>query len=426
MYIFKLLLLFLILFNFPIVYVWNSVFLSVFVSTACYIIRRRSIPLSYFYSSYCVRILTGLALIAAYSYALPLLYYTYDMGVYKVFFVQLYMLVALIYALPIIFEKVEGNSFEYTMVLIIYVFVLQGVISVVSFVFTPVSDFLLSLKDEVTLDRMEHVTFRFYSLCGNSFFDLPAGFGLAIILFFRIQFIKGQRYFTGLTKYAVFIVLLVGSCFTGRTSFVGVVLGVVTALLMSQDLVVKSVRAMRGLLICAAILLLVFLFLGESRQRTLTEDVLPFAFEFLYNYQDKRGLTTESSDILKDMYFPLEYETLLKGDGKYMVGATEFYKRTDAGYMRQVLFGGIPFLLFLAVYQFLFFITPFRLAYRVERNDLMLWAVLFVYIFILNYKGDALGRMQLYQALILLLGASYVRQYDDSITQLTPNYLWRK
>jgi hypothetical protein len=330
------------------------------------------------------------------------------------------MLFALVYALPIFFKNVKDDFFEYIMVLVIYIFVIQGVISLISFVYEPVGDFLISLHNEGTVDRLSHVAFRFYCLSGNSFFDLPAGFGLSIMLFIRLQFIEGKDYFPGIRKYLIFVILLIGCSFIGRTSFVGVALSLAMGIFMVQDVAVKLRRIIVGLLGSSIILLIMFFLLKPAQQQMVQNNVLPFAFEFFYRYQEGDGLRTASSDSLEDMYFPVSQETLWKGDGYffapggYAVGG--YYKGTDAGYMRQVLFGGIPYILLLILYQLLFFLKPMRLAsYQMKitnRNDLLLWLTFLGYIFVLNYKGDALGRMQLYQVLILLLGTAYIKQYD--------------
>ncbi|MDR1122272.1 MAG: hypothetical protein LBM08_15360 [Dysgonamonadaceae bacterium] len=416
MYIFKVVILFLIAFNFPIPLLRNSVILSALLCTAYYLLMRKGrVPCDQFFSRYILIILTALVALTVYGYLYPVLRYTYDMGVFRTFGVQLYMLLVLLYAFPVLFEDVNDRHFEYAMVLVIHIFAVQGLISLSGFLFRPVGDFLSSLRPKAMVGALEEAPFRFYCLSGNSFFDLPAGFGLSIILYFRVLFLQGQDYFRGIWKLIVFFLLFVGCVFIGRTSFVGVALALLLVLLMSTDAVVKFKRTIRGL---AAVSLFVYIFLftiGSGQRKYLEENVLPFAFEFLYNYDKTKRFSTASSDALETMYYPLSEKTLMQGDAKYQ-SKLAFYGDTDAGYMRNLLFGGIPYLLMLVVYQSLFFFTPLRLGYRrlvhEDRNDFLCLLILFVYIFILNYKGDALGRMQMYEVLSLLLGYSFVKNTE--------------
>jgi hypothetical protein len=392
--------------------------LSIGLCTVYYFISKGSISYGYFLLSYVVLIFTGLLLISGYSYFLPIFFNTYDMGLFKGFFVQAYMFIAMVYAFPLFLKDVKNNFFEYIIVLIIHIFVVQGVISVISFIYEPAANFLISFqKNENLVENLSSAgaSFRFYSLSGNIFFDLPATYGLVIILFFRLQF-KNKNYFPGFRKYLIFAVLLVGCSFSGRTSFVGMGIALAMSLFMDQNIGAKLKRLFIGLSCCSVLFLVVFFLLQPSKRQILQDDVFPFAFEFFYNFQEGKGLTTASSDALKHMYFPVSPETFWLGDGRFYNEGGGFYKGTDAGYMRQLLFGGIPYIIFLILYQLLFFIKPIRLAFSrskiTNRNDLFLWLAMFAYIFILNHKGDALGRMQIYEALILLLGFAYVEQYD--------------
>jgi hypothetical protein len=351
--------------------------------------RKGRIPCDQFFSKYNFIILTVLVALTVYAYVYPILRYTYDMGVFRTFGVQLYMLVILLYALPVLFEDVNERHFEYAMVLVIHIFAFQGLISLSGFLFHPIGDFLSSLRPESMIGTLEEAPFRFYCLSGNSFFDLPAGFGLSIILFFRILFIQEQNYFRGIWKLIVFFLLFVGCTFIGRTSFVGFSLALLLVLLMSSEPAVKLMQGIRSL---AAISLFVYLFLftiGSGQRKYLEDHIFPFAFEFFYNYNETKRLSTASSDALETMYYPLSDQTLKEGDAKYQSGDV-FYGHTDAGYMRNLLFGGIPYLLMLVIYQSLFFFSPLRLGYHrlihEDRNDFLCFLILFVYIFILNYK----------------------------------------
>ncbi|MDC5608060.1 hypothetical protein OIN69_17215, partial [Acinetobacter baumannii] len=81
---------------------------------------------------------------------------------------------------------------------------------------------------------------------------------------------------------------------------------------------------------------------------------------------------------LKSMfYFPSEF-TLLWGDGKYEAPNGAYYGNTDVGYMRNILFGGVGFLLLLLA-------NFFSIFSNVKFNFLIL-GVIFISL-LLHFKG---------------------------------------
>src|SRR5690606_38149554 len=90
-------------------------------------------------------------------------------------------------------------------------------------------------------------------------------------------------------------------------------------------------------------------------QSLVTGTLLPFAFEFLYSYFDEGTLTTVSTDMLSEMYFTIDWQTFIFGDGKYINPDGSYYLYTDAGYMRNILFYGIFGTMVLFAYHLLFF-----------------------------------------------------------------------
>lgn len=95
-----------------------------------------------------------------------------------------------------------------------------------------------------------------------------------------------------------------------------------------------------------------------------------------------------SADILIErMYFPLDTETLMHGDGKYTT--TEgYYMNTDAGFMRILLFGGIPMMLL--VYG-AFLCLSYSAYIRLKKTQNILKKTvlpLVIAFFISEYKGD--------------------------------------
>ena len=91
--------------------------------------------------------------------------------------------------------------------------------------------------------------------------------------------------------------------------------------------------------------------------------------------------------LIERMYFPIDDETLMHGDGKYTT--TEgYYMHTDAGFMRILLFGGIPMMVL--VYG-AFLCLSYSAYIRLKKMQNVLKRIvlpLVIAFFISEYKGD--------------------------------------
>lgn len=419
----KIVILFLIIFNFRIPVLYNSTVLCVILTSLYYIFIRKSIPFNYFFHRYNVRVLIGLVLICIVCLLVTFLHNEYEYTLFKVLTLQLFMLCSLIFALPLLIdENNESTSFEQISVIVCYVFAVQGFIQLLGFLIPPFGDFLISMKpigiQDAVLDSAFDVKFRGYALTGSPFFELPAGFGVAFILFFRILLTPDQKMITGYKKFVVFFLLLLGSILSGRTAYIGLLMGIIMSLFFLKNPIGLLLKFIWQAGIFVLLLIFVYTFLLRPSQKHIFENyVMPFAFEFFYTYESTGEFKTGSTDVMIEQhYFKLPIETLMHGDGRYLGVDGFYYKNTDAGYMRSVLYGGIPFLLCLIIYQSLYFLRPIFMARsggtRDDKMDLYCLLTLFLHLFILEYKGDAIGTQNIMEVLLLFIGTGYmVRHY---------------
>jgi hypothetical protein len=333
------------------------------------------------------------------------------------------MLCSLIYILPILIEEKESCAFEEAIVLICCIFALQGFIHFSGYLIPSFGEFILSLKPEAFRIALEDPTkninhFRGYSLSGSVYFELPSAYGVAFILFVRLQLMEGQKYLTGYRSYIVFLLFIAGIMLSGRVGFVGIGVGAIFYFLFTKNPVAFLVRIVRNLIIFSPFLLIIwFLILSPSQRADFENNVFPYAFEFFYRFAETREIGTWSSDVtFKAFYFPLRDDTLLWGHGTDNIyGLLDTYTFTDAGYMRSLMFGGIPFLACLLIYQFLYFSKPIKVASlyqnRESRLDLYCFVFLYIYILILHIKDYALGSQHLTEVLFLYVGISYLIRY---------------
>ena len=418
---FKVVVFFLIIFNFRLPTFYNSVVIAVIVTSLYYVFIRKSIPFSSFFFRYNVLILVSTVIMT-----LVVSFFTIAHGEFSVLYmkrclVQLSMLLALVYAFPLLIEGNEKTAYEEAALILCYSFTLQGAIHLTGFLIPSVGDFLFKMKPEtvqaVFNDPIKNIDrFRAYALTGSLFFELPAAYGVACVMFFRILLIEGQKYITAYKAYVIFFLLIIGISLSGRTGFVGLFMGLAWFLYFSYNRLGTILKTVVRVSVGYVVLMSIFyLFLSPKQQSSFLNDLFPFAFEMYYNYTEKGQLRTASTDVtLQLFYYPLGDQTLMWGHG---VPSREqyFYRHTDAGYMNALIFGGIPYLLILLVYQALYFIRPSVVAYkrntRDDTIDLFCFILLYIYILILEYKDTALGTQHITETIFLFLGSSYLIKY---------------
>ena len=194
-----------------------------------------------------------------------------------------------------------------------------------------------------------------------------------------------------------YFIIVGGVLVSGRTGLLGVFLSVCLMAYHSLDWSSNSVLLSKNFLrssyfylfILAFLAFSYFFFLDETIRLYLEEFVFPYAFELFINLFETGSAATRSTDNLSTMYFPIEWDTFFWGDGYYNnpYGAG-FYRETDAGYMRQVLFYGV----FGSLLLYLFYIALAGkiLNHRLKRDYRIIFLSLILYLFIVQYKGDIL------------------------------------
>jgi len=418
---FKVIILFMIVFNLRLPYVYNSVVLADFLVGFYYLFMRKSVPLNYFYFRYNAVILIATLIMAFINLSFTVLHGEFYIQMLKRLILQFFMLSSFIFSLPLFIENDESEAYEKMTVLICYAFALQGLIHLAGYLYTPLGNAIYDFKGPVFKAFMENPEygidkFRGYALTGSIFFELPAAYGVACIMFFRLQLKEGQKYLTGLKAYAVFFFLIAGISLSGRTGFVGVFIGLFIYAYFSMNRFSKWMKNAWKIALGVVLAMgFFYLLLTPKQQKSLNDEIFPFAFEAYYNWRDKGTVSTSSSDaLIHGHYFALRSETLLAGHG-VPPGAHVGYGNSDAGYINALVFGGVLYLLCLVIYQYLYFAFPLSITRRsrtVEnKHDSLCFFLLFVYILILEYKAEALGTQHITEVLFIAVGSSFLIKY---------------
>ncbi|MGK6353388.1 hypothetical protein [Parapedobacter sp. DT-150] len=403
---------FLIFFNFPVPGVYSSAVGAFLLATGYYLLTDRD-PLLYFRFHHVLRILTALVFLTLASAVPAMVHLTFDFHILKAFLLQLGLMGILVYCLPVLLGvpgRIGGAGFDAAASLVVSVFAVQSAVQILAFVFPPVAD-AVHFFQKAAVAGKDYGGIRALALSGNPFFDLSAGYALCFVVFIR-RAVGGPGPAMRTTDILLLLLLVAGTAFAGRTGFIGLAVALVTLLVYRGSFAFKCLSLLKITLVGGLVALAGPLLLPADTRQSLFDDLLPFAFEFVYRYAGEGRLATESTDILSSMYFPLKATTFLFGDGRYLTSDGSYYRYTDVGYMRHILYYGVPGQLLLVGYQLLFFLKP-ALA-RVSSNDLLFWIALLALLFVLHGKGEVMGFMPIIQVILLVLGTGSLINKNDT------------
>ena len=423
LFLFKVVVLFLIVFNFRLPVIYSSATATILMCTVYYFFKRGSISFTFFFQRYNAVILIGTVLLAYIITLYGFFHHTDIMpGKEMRIWIEFMMLGITVYALPLLVEGKESTALEEIALIICYAFAIQGCIDFAAYLYAPLGDFLFNMKPEymreTVMDPAANMArFRLYNLSGSVFVELTASFGVAFVVFFWLMLKSNHPYISGWKKYAIFFFIFMGTTFAGRTGFIGLLIGLGGWLFFSFNRIFTVIKQNTGYIITFFVgLFFVYNFVFSENQRdSFSNEVFPFAFEWYYNYRDNGRLDVASANATTHHYYYVYDATLLKGLGKDPFGGGTMYPHSDAGYMNNLVFGGIPFLICLFIYQSLYFITPINITRKIHsRNnqiDAGFFLLLFLYIAFVEIKTPALGYLHLIEVMYLALGSSCILQY---------------
>jgi len=219
---------------------------------------------------------------------------------------------------------------------LINIFFVNGVICLVAGSIPEALGVVYLFKNSV--NEFEFIPYRNAFLAGSGYFGIASVYAV-IILLCAHKLVKDGLSLNFAIK---FMVILVAGILAGRTAFVGIAISFVY--IMSQSVKYTGL----GVLLVATLVAIV-----------LSIDTLSvysgWMFEFIsFDGHSVTLSRTSSTDQLGQMYFmPTNDITWLWGDGRYVDGDA-YYMHTDAGYMRNLFFGGLPFVIAVIVYACLF------------------------------------------------------------------------
>jgi hypothetical protein len=293
--------------------------------------------------------------------------------------------------------------------LIYLAFLAQSVIQIASYcseAFLSVNRWISPISADES-DLYGGQVFRGFALSGVRYFGLSVPYALVLVTY---VYVFGDKFkWRDIFWLGVFVF---GGMFAARSFFVGIAASLFVACFLR-----KNVGIFLKIVIAASILIFSFVAIApDSVTEKFETQMFPWMFEFWYTYKETGVLETRSSSVVLNYhYFALPAKTLAFGDGRTVEAGYDFYYPylgTDAGFMRILGFGGIPYLLAsLAFYAFL--LKPL---WKMKKHNAKIAAVIFfVMILFLQVKGDVFGGLTIMSCVIFFIGLCFneMNREDD-------------
>ncbi|MBW9151363.1 hypothetical protein [Clostridium estertheticum] len=221
-----------------------------------------------------------------------------------------------------------------------------------------------------------------------------AGFGQAFLCSFGVllnvyMIISNNSKFkkNHLDIYISLFMLIIGTLLYGRIgsliSFMAIGILIVYYLIN-----VRNIK--RAIAILGVIMLLFFSLTYIAKDNDKVNTWINWSFDYVNNYRNTGNLSNESSaDMFNTMYFMPETKTILIGDGYYTDQMTGFYyKSTDVGFMRNILFFGV-FQTIIGYFSIFFILIGFKKHFNINKDKVgvMLSVFFSVQLVVFEMKG---------------------------------------
>lgn len=283
------------------------------------------------------------------SFFMPLLYKTYDFTYFSVHVRYASYLVSYVVLLDLI-KRWMGKSELKDNFLRLYIISSRNyvLVSVVMLIIPQIKDFWASiiLINARSLDLITNNSAYIARFGWAGYSGFAMTFMITIAVVFSMYFIlKDVNKMQPIRKSDLFniVILLMGNAFYGRSGL----LSSIAVIGLSAIYVVIKYRKIQMALSFAGMLLLLFFILTFLQEYNETlADWYSWVVTPIENLVTTGSFNVGSTDHLWSMYFIPEPRTLFLGDGFYTNLQTgTYYMRVDVGYLRPILFGGLPMLI---------------------------------------------------------------------------------
>lgn len=401
-------LLFLFIYSFPLGGILNSSHLSMLLMLLIAIMSKKILIFFKFIILSYLSIFTSLFLLLflAYSILNTTLLDQYDYTILKTIVNNLisYFFCILFVAIFISSNLNKKNLLSLDLLFINILFI-QSVIIIIMLVSPDIRNLIQSyIRSDEELRRMAaYDGVRGLGLSGSIAFGLAITMGfLSLILMKWISENKSTSIFF---KFILFLIAFIASLSAGRTAILGYLLG--CTFFLSRKIKINSLMRFLLSIIYALVIITLFIYLIDSNEylNKIANRYINYAFQPILNFINTGSFSVSSLNTLNNMYFfPEKTSTWFIGDGKYTSDDGFYYKNTDSGYMRFLLFFGLigSFIPYLGFFVFCFFVI------NKSKESRLFFSLAIIMGLIFHYKAEVIFFNVAYMKIIYIYGFYYI------------------
>ena len=373
-------------------------------------------------SSYIKNVIVVWSILVMFSIAYPLILSTYDLTFFRLVGAQGLHLFS---AIPVFgWLAYAGINHKDVEKYFGYIFIVQTFIQIVVLLSPTLSTAILEFNHydpDIVVGLGSGI--RGKALSAATTYHLTMAYGIAFIIYIKNYFHDDVSPFTIMGALALFV----GIFFAGRSGFVACLVGALGFLFyprIQNNIRGKIIfKTLVYVLASIALLFVLIMALAPDFMKLVTEQILPYAFEFLYSMGDSGEMETASTNRLQEMWqTDFTARELLVGTGRYTNPDGSFYKHVDPGILRHMLFMGLVGYGVLIVYQLI--LLP---AWKMKNfSTKYYYMLILLFLFGMEYKCINIGVNKFAFSISLLLSYSYFYLGGDKEDDTNKELLTKK
>lgn len=338
-----------------------------------------------------------------FAFLFPAIYLTLDLSFLRVVGMQgVHFIAAIPFFAYLRYTGVSHDDIEHYYV---YIFLLQTIIQLIVVNNSYLGEKILFFNHYVP-EKVVGVGsgIRGKALSAATTYHLTMAYGFCFIIYLK-TFISNKNSYINIF---IGILIFIGIFFAGRSGFVACLIGALGYIFYRQvplsyriKTILKTIFFVLVFIILSSIILISAF---PDFWSLLNEQILPYAFEFLYSIDTSGSVETASTNHLRSMWLDSDFNffELFFGSGRYTNPDGSYYMHVDPGILRHLLFMGVFGYAILIIYQLYLFPV-----WRMKGDSRYYYSLILLFLFIMEFKGINIGLNKFAFAITLLLSFSY-------------------
>lgn len=396
-------LLFLVIFSPVIPYFYNGTFFAFIVGLPYFVFNKKTkiIFLSLLKKKIILYFILAPLVIVVFSVFISIFHSTLDFTINKTLINQSLTVIILLFVLSILLSNI--NEIKQIHYLIWIAFIVQAINILLALVSEDYKNFIKIFQPD-TFRNMDNYYggVRTLSISSSGFFGLGCTYGLLFILYVKYLIENKIKNIFSVVFYLIFVFSIL---FIARTGFIGLLFSVLVMFFSSINFFISFI--IKSQISIIVLLVFFYLILDNTVIENFNTNVIPFAFEMFLN--DSNGLETTSSNALSVMFKnKISLNEFFIGTGNYTNENGTYFRDTDIGYLRVLLFGGFIYLLLFIIHHVIIIFNLINFSDRFLKRKSFLFYLILVFSLILNVKGEVIGFLIPFLTLLYLYFLPYL------------------